>query len=499
MNRIIINELDLTTNGSSPDITDIVFVPGFSAKPLSELNAAQIDVSLARPFTPTLCQTVEEFELYFGTAPAIFAEDQLYPYAQGSIEGFAKPAIPNLNTNGAEINLPVWFTKGSADPSYAYAKELLLQGIPVVYERMNYVTYNNYDDEYNNGIYQDGTDEGNVVHDNYDVTIDNIYKTAFKKVFACDDDDADNKYNPIYDKNECQFKFLTSGGYPTFEYGTVDGNYIYVNAMAKIAGTRGDCVALIDHTDNPDRPLNASNYESIHYILNNEGSNFRISEQYDSYTAMITPWVNVTCNGVYADKTNMIAPGSFAYLSALAVSIKTNANWLAVAGVARGLVPNIIELHTTQVLTNAIAESYQSEPAGGTGISINPITRIRPYGYCIWGNRTLRYNKISRVGFATGFLNLRNMVSDVKKTVYKAAQRLMFEQNNDILWINFKALITPLLDSMVSGYGLSGYKVIKNPTNDKTRLSAIIKLYPVYAVESFEVTVILSDEEVSVE
>ena len=91
------------------------------------------------------------------------------------------------------------------------------------------------------------------------------------------------------------------------------------------------------------------------------------------------------------------------------------------------------------------------------------------------------------------------MVSDVKKTVYKAAQRLMFEQNNDILWINFKALITPLLDSMVSGYGLSGYKVIKNPTNDKTRLSAIIKLYPVYAVESFEVTVILSDEEVSVE
>ena len=214
---------------------------------------------------------------------------------------------------------------------------------------------------------------------------------------------------------------------------------------------------------------------------------------------MITPWVNVTCNNIYNNKSNMVAPGSFAYLSALAVSIKTNANWLAIAGVARGLVPNIIELHTTQVLTNAIAESYQTEPAGGVGISINPITRIRPYGYCIWGNRTLRYNKVSRVGFATGFLNLRNMVSDVKKTVYKAAQRLMFEQNNDILWINFKALITPLLDSMVSGYGLSGYKIIKNPTNDKTRLSAIIKLYPVYAVESFEVTVILSDEEVTVE
>ena len=91
------------------------------------------------------------------------------------------------------------------------------------------------------------------------------------------------------------------------------------------------------------------------------------------------------------------------------------------------------------------------------------------------------------------------MVSDVKKTVYQAAQRLMFEQNNDILWINFKALITPLLDSMVSGYGLSGYKIIKNASNDKTRLSAIVKLYPIYAVESFEITIVLSDQEITVE
>ena len=73
------------------------------------------------------------------------------------------------------------------------------------------------------------------------------------------------------------------------------------------------------------------------------------------------------------------------------------------------------------------------------------------------------------------------------------------EQNNEILWLNFKSLLTPLLDQMVSGEGLSAYKLIKNVSQDKTRLSATIRLYPVYAVESFEIEITLEDEEVTVE
>lgn len=503
MNRIIINELDLTTNGSNLTTTDVVFVPGFSAKPIQELNDKQISTSVARPFIPTLCQSIEEFELYFGTAPAIFTEDQYYPYGVGAVEGFSKNAIPNIQYSETDVVTPVWFKKGDPDPSYIYAKELLLSGIPVVYDRMNYIVYKNYDkDTFDNGVYVNENNEIVQEQDSYDVTVSNVYTKAFKTIFGLNSDESEDssyEYLQILDKNECQFKFLTSGGYPVYEYGLQSNNsYIFAQAMAKLAATRGDCVALIDHTDNPDRALNAADPTSVFYQINTD-SGFKLPEAYDSFAAMFTPWINVNCNGTYFNETTAIMPGSFAYLTSLANSIKVNANWLAIAGVARGLIPNIIELHTTQVLTNAIAESYQHEPAGGTGISINPITRIRPYGFCIWGNRTLRYNKISRVGFATSFLNLRNMVSDVKKTVYQAAQRLMFEQNNDILWINFKALITPLLDSMVSGYGLSGYKIIKNASNDKTRLSAIVKLYPIYAVESFEITIVLSDQEITIE
>ena len=67
-------------------------------------------------------------------------------------------------------------------------------------------------------------------------------------------------------------------------------------------------------------------------------------------------------------------PGSFAYCTSLAQSVKTNANWLAVAGVARGLVSNIIpgSLNTKELLTNTIADSYQKD----TDVSINAITNI---------------------------------------------------------------------------------------------------------------------------
>ena len=102
-----------------------------------------------------------------------------------------------------------------------------------------------------------------------------------------------------------------------------------------------------------------------------------------------------------------------------------------------------------------------------------------------------------KVEHKTVTLDQVNM-SDVKKTVYNAAKNLMFEQNSDVLWVNFLSQITPLLDKLMSGQGLSNYKIIKKATKAKAKLEAVIKLYPIYAVEEFEVTIELSDEDVSV-
>lgn len=82
---------------------------------------------------------------------------------------------------------------------------------------------------------------------------------------------------------------------------------------------------------------------------------------------------------------------------------------------------------------------------------------------------------------------------------------MLFEQNTEILWNKFKALLTPTLDKMTHGYGLSSYKIIKATTRyngdplAKGEIAAVIKIYPVYAVEDFEITVVMSDEGVEVD
>ena len=76
----------------------------------------------------------------------------------------------------------------------------------------------------------------------------------------------------------------------------------------------------------------------------------------------------------------------------------------------------------------------------------------------------------------------------------------MFEQNTDVLWINFVDGVSQLLDQMTSGNALTTYKILKNENNtDRTRLSAIIRLWPIYAVEYFDVYVQLTDEDITVE
>ena len=141
------------------------------------------------------------------------------------------------------------------------------------------------------------------------------------------------------------------------------------------------------------------------------------------------------------------------------------------------------------------ADSYQERDAA---ININAITNVYPYGQCIMGNRTLNDNKESKGLIASSFLNLRNLVCDVKAKVREAAQTCLFEQNTDILWVNFKAQITPLLDRMVTGQGIKSYKIVKMPSKVKARLTAQIVLTPIYAIEDVYVTIVLTDDEAEI-
>ena len=315
---------------------------------------------------------------------------------------------------------------------------------------------------------------------------------ALEKVY-----DVSNKFG-IVDRGNYSVKYLTSGGYPTFEYSSSNlSTNTLVKKMLAMAEKRGDCVALIDHTDYINRELNPNKYGSLYNCLSNASVSFGNGD----FGAMFTPWA--TYNRITTDDLQsgekgtsaFRAPASFAYLTSLADSIKTNANWLAIAGVTRGKVLNVGKM--TTIIPNTVADVMQPRQ----GMSVNAITNIKPYGYTIWGNRTLKQNAENLV--ATSFLNVRNLVSDVKKVCYRVARSLTFEQDTDVLWINFKSGIQPTLDKMLTGYGISGYKIVRDNAHpgaaEKATICARVILYPTYAVEDFYITVVLKDDEVTVE
>lgn len=410
---------------------------------------------------PILCTKIQEFEKYFGNVPYQFTTS------------FTYSAITDVfKDNSIFINI------NDFDKSYIYAKELLNEGMAVMY----YAVANRN---------SDGTINYNPIE---------IYNSF------------ENIREAIKDRGSYSVKYITTGGYPLF--GDTDTAKDNVASFLNIAGNvnnstssdaRGDCVVLIDHINNPNLPLigsidNSTEIKSIYsqvkeYFGDSDNQEVATTNvAYAEYGAMFTPYASYNCVTMPAGSQTQVMPASFAYLISLAKSLHYNPSWLAIAGVTRGLVPNIISLATRQRLSNAIADSYQPR----NGVAINAITDIKPYGLTIWGNRTLKNNKANGNLTAMSFLNIRNMVSDVKKIIFRTCQKCMFEQNNDILWINFQAQITPTLEQMISGSGLSGYKIIKGTTTEKAKLVATVVLFPIFSLESIEVEVRLEDEEISV-
>lgn len=303
-------------------------------------------------------------------------------------------------------------------------------------------------------------------------------------------------FDKLEDKGQYSVKYITSGGYPTY---FVEEETIALSMM-NVAALRGDAIAIIDHEYDISRPLTYKDPKSIYYSVN---KTFK-SQEDATYAAMFTPYGQYSLTRV-GGKT--IMPASFGYLKSLATAIKTSPNWLAMAGVSRGQVPGYTPIDGDPIITNVIAENYQPKQADGEGINtigINAITNIRPYGQCIWGNRTLAMTP-SLGGEPKNFLNTRNMISDIKKLAYTTAKELMFEQNSDTLWLKFKSGVSPLLEQLRSGNGISDYKLIKGTTHydgtqlARNELAAVIRIYPMYAVEYFEITVVVTDEDVAVE
>ena len=314
-------------------------------------------------------------------------------------------------------------------------------------------------------------------------TVSDFYTTLLKDEFWNGDE-------RLVVKSEYTLKYLTTGAYPVFEYTGLSTAGATISAlMLKCATTRTDCVALIDHTNKTDRNLTGTGsvYEKAKDFFRKMSAD---KTRPDSHGTIFTPWIR--CN-VPLSVSPVDLPASFGYLTALGEAIKTSPNFLATAGVTRGVIPDLIE--PCQKISAVIANKFQPED----DVAINAITNIKPYGYVIWGNRTAKNNALDNGLTATSFLNVRNIVSDISKLAYQTAVALTYEQNSGILWTDFVARITPLLDRMVTGNGLSGYNIQRVDTTERAKIKAKIIVSPIEPVEDFDIEIALTDAGAEVE
>lgn len=595
--KITIQEVDKTKPGGSGIApSDIAFVPGFSNLPSAPKNI------------PTLCNDYIEFENLFGKTPRVLSTRDVTGYEQYG------------------------FLPGSFDKSYIYAKELLFQGMPVIYSNIvddedvyyfdfvpengnsfgdNFKDYFKSEYDKTNGqlkltaiqsftgdenyklkttvkvapsnnnvptvttftvegdfvknpvgaviegikvagslspksktagvqIVNIGDKDSNVIEitntTNKEQEIDIIVTLSVKMNIDLDFDDSEliirlfdhnasclnvfygdadhklilNQLELVKDKSVYSVKYLTSGGYPSVVSNDEGRTALlpFANDLLSAAEFRGDAVALIDYQRAENEvpfdvdPDSHSFYAKMQQEFNGQSNG--------EYGAMFYPWGEYSCGASLSnvdglDSNDVYMPASFSYMMCVAKAIKTSPNWLAMAGVSRGIVPKLNKICTpNNVLSNTIAEEMQPKfGIEGHNLSINCITNIRPYGLTLWGNRTMKaMNKEGAV--ALNFLNIRNMLSDIKKVLYTTAKSLMFEQNSDTLWLRFKAGITPLLNQLKTGQGISDYQIVRGTRKyngdplQKGEMAAVVKIYPLYAVEYFELTVELNDEDVIV-
>ena len=330
--------------------------------------------------------------------------------------------------------------------------------------------------------------------------------------------DTESAYSIILDNWTYNIKFITTGGYPTILDTKKDIGLLETISMA--AAVRGDSVALADI------PYNENIYEAYkgindiiteeiletNYYVKGGQSNkcnlvFTLNEKRKGestlkYSTIVGPYATYEIyNNILtaAEIERVDLPGSFGYLLGLVNNINTlkNPDYLAIAGVTRGLVPHIIQLK--EETTGAQADAVQVREKGK--MSLNPIIYVQNYGYCIWGNRTLFPNIFTKAKpqgdlAASSFLNIRVMAADVKKVIYDACRKLTFETNNIELWLKFKAEVEPILEKMVANGALERYELTKLATTEKATLSVYVKLVTLYAVEDFDVTVGLTDSTV---
>ena len=263
---------------------------------------------------------------------------------------------------------------------------------------------------------------------------------------------------------------------------------------------RGDCTALIEVDESTyNIPVDGKRPENQIVDAINEIATSGINVDNGKYCACTVP--SVVYKMVDDDRFggNKKFPGAFHYLACFKNSIGLGfAEWYAAAGYTRGVSSYAID-HTTvklgEIAIQALEPRYIKDQSKEPKFAANVIANFRG-NYYLWGNRTCHpLSEYAGGGdlVASHFLNIRQLCTTIKKQLYVSCRRFTFDPNSDVLWINFKNSILPMLERMKADQGVRDFKIEKVYTDKKATLKAKIRIVPIEAVEDFLLEVSLED------
>lgn len=503
MSNISIYETDITARQTTYDPTkNIVYIPGFtcgyiksnvasgtSTGATAEVKADESHNIVAKAAQPsTKYFELKDDNTYVGTSDITTQAGKIYYekvdnklYKQinevedvetfEKIYGVTPYKFQNNQTNPDNFTLNI--NSGDYDKSYIIAKELLTLGCSILYE-----------------AFPIAQTEANTVKD--------MYGSFFNT-------DKTGELDKLEDLNTYNVKLITLGGYPAL--GNVDSttnptkwnSTTLTEQLLTLACTRNEAIAILDYEKGQiTTPAQLHTVVQTLPTLDIATGPAGHFEDAKSYGAMFTPNCVFNTSYVLGNRTGLEKvelPASAAYLISFAKSVQSNPNFYAIAGATRGAIPFLSDEYP--VVDMSINGKQAEDLTPDDGVSVNPITRVNPYGYCIWGNRTLRNNSGELV--ASSFLNTRLLMCDIKKIMRNVALKLNFEIKSDILWLNFRSQVEPQLDKIIANNGIERYKLTQISTTERGKMKIKLTVWCLYAVEKWDMEVELTDSYVSVQ
>ena len=304
------------------------------------------------------------------------------------------------------------------------------------------------------------------------------------------------------------FDFISSGGFVYIKYQLTPGEgsgasltksvatpsiplsygdgsscvYTVVNpihqAMKNLVETRKDCIALIDVPHNYDK------MQIVEYsrLLNT------------SYGTMHFPWCYVS--SPYIAGSQILMSPSYIFLYTFLQNLDNNVDsqkWYPPAGVKRATA-RVVKKPEFEIGSVILNEWQNLNTA-----RVNPIMKLKQYGYVIYG----QYTNLEAIDMFTHSalesLNVRLLANVVKKKIFDVCMNMAFEPNVETLWLKFYDQMDEFLRYVKYNDGVYDYKIVMDKstvtTDDINHLRCPGKVYiaPTRTAEFFDIDFIITE------